>query len=231
MAPDLAGFQKQFGITFRNPALLELALTHRSYLNENRQATFSNERLEFLGDSVLSLIVSTEIYHRFPNYPEGQLTSLRSALVRTTTLAEIAANLNLGSYLLISKGEDKSGGRANKSLLADSFEALTGAIYLDQGIEVTKHFLEQFLFPKISHLQIKSLLDYKSGFQEFSQNKFKISPHYDVIHEEGPDHNKTFTVAVYLHQNQVAAATGKTKQEAEQNAARVALENKVDLKV
>ncbi len=219
------GLASILGITFNSPELLETALTHRSYLNENRQVKLSNERLEFLGDSVLSLIVSTKLYRDFDSYPEGKLTSLRSALVRAKTLAAVAQKLDLGRFLLVSRGEEASGGRENKSLLADTLEAIIGAIYLDQGLSVCEAFLTRVLFPLIPEIEKSSeLMDYKSTLQEEIQEKFRLSPHYLVIEESGPDHAKLFKVGVFIKEKQLAEGQGKSKQEAEQEAARLALE-------
>ncbi len=217
--------QKKLNITFKDPKLLKTALTHRSYLNEEHTAKVSNERLEFLGDSVLSILVSTELYNKFKSYPEGKLTSLRSLLVKTKTLSELAKTLNLGDFLLISKGEEKSGGRNNPSLLADTFEAVLGAIYLDQGIEIAKEFLKKNLFPLITDVSENSeIQDYKSTLQETTQDKAKVSPTYQVLGESGPDHDKTFTVGVFLEGKLLAKDEGRSKQDAEQNAAKLALE-------
>lgn len=221
----MSDFEKIIGIVFKDKQLLTTALTHRSYLNENKSAKESNERLEFLGDSVLSLLVSTELYRRYKDYPEGKLTSLRSALVRTKTLGDLASSLSYGKYLLMSKGEERGGGRENKSLLADTFEAVLGAIYLDQGFATAGEFLEKHLFPLISELENKEdLIDFKSSLQEKIQDKVKTSPIYKVMSESGPDHDKTFTVGVFCEDKLMANGQGKSKQEAEQNAARVALE-------
>lgn len=212
------------GVFFNDSKLLTEALTHRSYLNEHPQIKNSNERLEFLGDSVLSLIVSTELYRRFPLFPEGELTSLRSNLVRAQTLATVAKRLNLGTYLLMSRGEDKSGGRENLSLLANTFEAVLGAIYLDQGLDQAKTFLEKHLFSAIAPFSTKSIVyDFKSHLQELVQEKEGRSPVYKVVKETGPDHSKTFFVDVFAQSRLLAQGSGKSKQEAEQEAARLAL--------
>lgn len=212
------------GIKFNNQKLLEEALTHRSYLNENPGKN-SNERLEFLGDSVLQVLTSTELFRRFPEFPEGKLTNLRSALVRTETLGKLAKKLGLGEVLLMSKGEERSNGRENLSLLADTFEAVLGAIYLDQGIDAAREFLEKNLFNQIEILaQQEILYDYKSKLQEVIQKKNKVAPVYKVLKTEGPDHGKTFTVAVLCRGQKLAEGAGKSKQEAEQEAARIALE-------
>lgn len=225
---DLGNLTNDLGVTFKDNYFLTEALTHRSYLNENRSVKKSNERLEFLGDSVLSVLVTTELFSRYPDYPEGQLTSLRSALVRTKMLAGIAKSLNLGDYLLISKGEEKSGGRTNESLLADTFEAVIGGIYLDLGLATVKKILETHLFGQIEQLVAnKAIFDYKSRLQETVQEKRKISPTYQVMAQKGPDHDKTFTIGVYLGSKLLAKGFGKSKQEAEQNAAQGALEKEI----
>lgn len=212
-------------INFSDPDLLTQALTHRSYLNENPKSKTSNERLEFLGDSVLSLLTSTELFRRFPEAPEGKLTSIRSSLVRTETLAKLAKALKLGEHLLLSRGEEKSGGRNNTSLLADTFEAVLGAIYLDQGLDQTQKLLAKHLFPLIKSISAdKAIFDYKSHLQEITQRQNKVSPVYKVLSQEGPDHDKTFTVGVFLNSTLFSQARGKSKQEAEQNAAQIALD-------
>lgn len=216
--------EKTLGLKFKDPNFLQTALTHRSFLNESPDVNFSNERLEFLGDSVLSLLTSTELYNRFPSFPEGKLTNLRSSLVRTKTLADIAAKLNLGQYLRMSKGEEKSGGRQNISILADTFEAILGAIYLDQGLTSIKTLLAKHLFPKITVIESDtSIFDFKSRLQEVVQEKIKASPTYKVMSESGPDHDKIFTISVYLENKIAGTGTGKSKQEAEQTAAKDAL--------
>lgn len=216
--------EKILGVTFTDKTLLETALTHRSYLNESK-AVESNERLEFLGDSVLSLLVSTEIFRRFKKYPEGKLTSLRSALVRAKTLGDLAKKLSLGEFLLMSKGEERSGGRENHSLLADTLEAVLGAIYLDAGLDSVRNFLTLHLFPLIDEVEKhEELKDFKSALQENVQETAKVSPIYRVIGESGPDHNKKFDVGVFLHGRELAVGHGKSKQEAEQEAAKIALQ-------
>lgn len=222
---DLTLIQKSLGVKFKDAKLLTTALTHRSFLNEDKTALISNERLEFLGDSVLSLIVSTKLYNQFESYPEGKLTYLRSLLVKTKTLGDLAKTLNLGSYMLISKGEEKGGGRDNSSLLADTFEALLGAIYIDQGLPTVETFLKKHLFPLINEVEEDTTLsDFKSALQEKTQESAKLSPTYKVVSEAGPDHEKIFTVGVFLNTNLLAEGTGKSKQEAEQHAAKLALE-------
>ncbi len=224
--PDFDALQNILGLKFNDPSLLKTALTHRSFLNEDKNTKVSNERLEFLGDSVLSLLVSTEVYNRFESYPEGKLTTLRSLLVKTKTLGELSQKLKFGEFLLISKGEEKSGGRNNMSLLADTFEAVLGAIYLDSGLEIAKKFLEINLFPLITEVESNTNLhDYKSALQELTQGKLKISPTYQVLEQTGPDHEKTFTIGVFIEGKLLATGAGKSKQEGEQDAARLALES------
>ena len=216
--------QKVIGITFKNVDLLHRAFVHRSYLNETRNLKGSNERLEFLGDAVLSFLTSSYLYQRYPDYPEGTLTNIRSALVKTKTLAGIAQKLGLGELLFLSHGEEESGGRTNPSLLADTFEALLGATYLDADIETARHLLEKHLFPEVADIIAnKKYIDYKSLLQEIIQEKSRISPTYRVIRSEGPDHAKTFWIEAMVEDQKMGEGTGKSKQEAEQAAARQAL--------
>ncbi|OGV96404.1 ribonuclease III [Microgenomates group bacterium RBG_16_45_19] len=212
-------------LLIKQPTLLTEALTHRSYLNEHPRVTRHNERLEFLGDAVLELGVSQFLYDKFPQKKEGDLTTLRAALVRTSTLAEVALNLNLGTQLRLSKGEEVTGGRTNPSLLANTLEAVIGALYLDQGYTAVVDFLSQHLFPKIDVIIDQKLFkDYKSHLQETVQAKGSASPSYTVVATSGPDHDKIFTVAVIIDGREVATGQGKSKQLAQQAAARHALE-------
>ena len=212
-------------ITFQNNELIKQAFIHRSYLNEARVKIHSNERLEFLGDSILSFLVSDFLYAAFPKLPEGELTNLRSSVVKTSTLAQIAGQLQLGNFLKLSHGEEESGGRKNPSILADTFEALLGAIFLDLGLEPVKKILKNTLFSLIAKIyKEKSYKDAKSSFQEMVQNEIKISPVYKVTSEKGPDHAKEFTVAAYVDNIKWGQGNGKNKQEAEQQAAIVAIE-------
>ncbi len=216
----------KLGITLSENKALDLAFIHRSYLNESKAIRISNERLEFLGDSILSFLVSQFLYRTYPDLAEGELTALRSSLVKTKSLYEIAKELDLGVYLKLSRGEDESGGRTNPSILADTFEALLGAIYLDQGLDSVEKVIQGFLLPKLTEIiQKQSHRDAKSSFQELVQEKTKISPTYKVISEIGPDHAKTFTVGVYIAETLHGKGMGKSKQEAEQFAAADALEN------
>jgi len=216
-------FEKKLGFAFKNKNLLIEAFVHRSYLNEHpNEDLIANERLEFLGDTVLEFLTSRFLFQKFPNFSEGELTNLRSKLVCTRSLAKIAKKLDLSFYLLLSRGEEESGGRENASLLANTFEALLGAIYLDQGIDQTQDFLQLHLFPTIE--KAKEYQDYKSNFQRICQEKFKITPVYKTLEESGPDHAKTFTEGVYIDKKLWGRGEGKSKQEAEQEAAKKALD-------
>lgn len=211
--------------TFKNPSLLDTALTHRSYLNENRNVKEHNERLEYLGDAVIELAVSEFLYHSYPERPEGELTAIRSALVRTETLASVASKLGFGDELKMSRGEIASGGRLNIALLANTFEAVIGALYLDQGFEVVVDFLKTNLYSKVDEIIAKSLFkDFKSTLQEKIQAQGKPTPEYEVIDEVGPDHDKIFTVIVKVDETSLAEGKGKSKQAAQQQAAANALE-------
>ena len=208
--------------------LFEQVFTHRSYLNETRQKISSNERLEFLGDSILSFIVSNYLYRKYPQYNEGILTNLRSQLVNTKSLAQIAKELNFGVLLKLSKGEEDSKGRQNQSLLADSFEAYIGALFLDQGIDVVSEFLSDVLLPKADQfVKNKTFKDPKSLLQERIQAKGQSSPVYKVIKESGPAHAKHFTVSVFAEKVLLGTGEGKSKQQAEEMAAKQALEGKL----
>lgn len=210
---------------FTDHLLLTTALTHRSALNENiSAATESNERLEFLGDAVLELATTEYLFGHFPQEPEGVLTAYRSALVKTTTLAEVATELGLGEKLYLSKGEEATGGRANPSLLADTTEAVIGALYLDQGYDAVKTFLGNHLFPKFTQIhQQKLYKDAKSELQELVQAQGLDAPEYLVTREEGPDHNKEFTIQVLIKNQPMGTGLGKSKQQAQQAAAAEAL--------
>ncbi len=224
--PDFSTFASQLGLAFKNLDLLIEALTHRSYLNEHREYTGShNERLEFLGDAVLELAATKFLYKKFPTNPEGELTSYRAALVNTVSLAETAQGLGISQYLLLSKGEAKDTGRARDVILADAFEAIVGAVYLDQGFEAADAFLTKNLFIKMDSIIAKrSYQDAKSHFQEIAQEKRGVTPSYETLSETGPDHAKLFTVGVFIGREEVARGTGASKQEGEQAAAQNALE-------
>jgi ribonuclease III len=213
---------------FKNQQLLITALTHRSALNEKSSGTTSsehNERLEFLGDAVLELATTRFLFDKFPEEPEGRLTAFRSSLVKTETLAELAKEMNLGSEMFMSKGEEETGGRENNSLLADTTEAVIGAMYLDQGFEAVEIFLKDKLFVKFDKIKEQKLYkDAKSELQEIIQAKGFSTPVYHVVKAEGPDHDKNFTVTVSVDGKALGEGSGKSKQLAQQEAAKQALE-------
>ena len=210
---------------FKNKDLLENAFIHRSYLNEHPECQLSsNERLEFLGDAVLEFLTSEHLYKTYDKEPEGRLTAYRSSLVKTETLAEVAKKLKFGERLKLSRGEDESGGRESEYLLADTFEAFLGALYLDQGIPACRKFLEEHLFPKLEEIVATGAYkDYKSLLQEIAQEKVSFTPTYKVLDEWGPDHNKTFKVGVFIHNKMEGVGEGSSKQRAEVSAAEDAL--------
>lgn len=225
MSNKLDKLEAILAIKFKNKQLLLDAVTHRSFLNESTDKIGSNERLEFLGDAVLELLVSDYLYNRFPDFPEGKLTNLRSAIVNTKTLAEIAKKLKFGDFLRLSRGEEAGGGRINSSLLADVFEAVLGAVYLDCGIGEAKKLLDTYLYPATQEVLKQGIYnDFKSLLQEKAQERFRITPTYAVTKEEGPDHKKTFYSAVKIGNKKLGDGKGKSKQEAEQDAARAGLE-------
>jgi len=210
---------------FKNKRLLEEALTHRSYLNEVKIKLSSNERLEFLGDSVLSLLVSDYLFDKYKNLDEGMLTNLRSLLVNKKNFSDVGKEIDLGKYLKLSKGEEESGGRNNPSLLADSFEALVGALFLDQGMDAVKAYVNPILLPKAEvFMKENALKDPKSLLQEMIQSRKHNSPRYKVLSEKGPAHAKIFTVGVYLNDELLGQGAGRSKQEAEEEAAEIALD-------
>ena len=230
--PDrIAKLENALGVSFKDRDLLSTALTHRSYLNEHRSHNLPhNERLEFLGDAVLELVITEHLYATYPN-PEGELTSWRSAVVRGEMLAKIAGPLGVGGALLMSHGEEKSGGRTRQALLANAFEALLGALYLDQGYDVAKEVIHRHvvvLLPEI--IESKKDRDPKSALQEEAQDKFSITPRYEILSSSGPDHAKEFTVGVYIRDRQVGQGSGGSKQQAEQAAAAAALASKLEAK-
>jgi len=225
---DFSVFEKSINISFKDAELLKQAFTHRSYLNEHKGSKMEhNERLEFLGDAVLELVVTDFLYKKFPKKSEGELTAYRSALVNSTTLATVAEKLNMNSFLLLSKGESKDTGRARQFILANTFESVLGSIYLDQGYAVSEKFVAENLFPMLDEiLHTKSFIDAKSQFQEKAQEKVGITPSYKLVKETGPDHGKVFTVGVYIDGEMIATGDGKSKQDAEQEAAKKALSMK-----
>ncbi|HVT74906.1 MAG TPA: ribonuclease III [Candidatus Paceibacterota bacterium] len=228
MQINFSEFEKKAGVTFADKDLLRQAFTHRSYINENKNADLEhNERLEYLGDAVLQLIVTDFLYRTYPNNPEGDLTTYRSSLVNAIALSEVASNLSMGDYLLLSKGVANDTGRARQYILANMFEAVIGAIYIDQGYEAAKAFIEKNIFRFADAMIARGgLVDGKSTFQEMAQKKLGITPSYKLVRESGPDHDKSFTVAALIGKDQIATGEGKSKQEAEQNAAFRALEAK-----
>lgn len=221
----LALLTSKLKLNFKNPQLLKQAFIHRSYLNEIKSEKASNERLEFLGDSILSLVVSHHLYNLRKDDAEGELTNLRAFIVKTKSLAQAAKNLNLGDYLKLSKGEEVSGGRNNPQLLANAYEALLGAIFLDQGLEIVRRVINDTLFKIFEkELKIGPPRDAKSNLQEIVQEKMKESPHYKILETKGPDHNKEFVVGVYIKGKEMGQGVGSSKQVAEEQAASQALE-------
>lgn len=221
---DFTDLLKLLDIKFKNPKLLQQAFLHRSYLNEVKINMESNERLEFLGDSVLSLVISYYLYTLRYTDSEGELTSLRAHIVRTKSLSEAARNLKLGKYLNLSKGEEISGGRDNPQLLANTYEALLGSLFLDAGLEAVKKVIERSLLPLFEkELKLGPPKDAKSSLQEVVQQKSKQSPYYKILATRGPDHAKHFTVAVYIGGEEMGRGSGNSKQIAEEEAAKQAL--------
>lgn len=214
--------EKKIKVEFNNKELLKQAFTHRSYLNENRASGMEhNERLEFLGDAVLELVVTDYLYKKYPKKPEGDLTALRSALVNSVMLSSVSTDLALNDYLLLSRGEAKDTGRARQYILANTFESLVGAIYIDKGYEKAEEFIAQALLPRIKEVEENKLwVDAKSYFQEKAQEVLGVTPNYKTMKEVGPDHDKLFTVGLYINNTMISEGSGKSKQEAEQDAAK-----------
>lgn len=225
MSNEFDSLEQSLNIHFKNPKILQQAFYHRSYLNEVRVDSESNERLEFLGDAILSLIVSFNLFSQRPKDTEGALTNLRAHIVKTKSLSQAAKNLNLGKYLRLSKGEELGGGRENPQLLANVYEALLGAIFLDQGLETTQKVIKKTLL-SLFEKELKSgpPKDAKSNLQEIVQEKFKQSPQYKILETKGPDHQKQFIVAVYFLGKQYGKGSGASKQLAEEEAAAEALQ-------
>ncbi len=221
----LQNLETALKIRFKNKNLLTQAFIHRSYLNENPEiALGNNERLEFLGDAVMELVVTEYLYKHYPKESEGQMTSWRAALVNTKMISSVAASLNFNDYLLLSRGEAKEMGKARQYILANTFEAFIGALYLDQGYEQSRAFISKYLLKELPAIIKQELYkDAKSYFQEIAQEKTKITPSYKVISESGPDHAKRFVVGVYLGDELVATGSGLSKQEAEEDTAKNAL--------
>ena len=225
---DLKSLQELLGVTFNDPITLLSAVTHRSYLNEHKEATWEhNERLEFLGDAVLELAVTDFLFSKYPEKPEGELTAIRAALVNTNSLASASELMGINKYLLMSKGEAKDEGRARLYILANVFEACIGAMYLDKGYETARDFIASHLFAGTENIVKKRLWqDAKSRFQELAQDKASITPTYETLSQNGPDHDRVFTVGVFLRHEKVGEGKGRSKQEAEQQAAQSAIINK-----
>jgi ribonuclease-3 len=225
---DFSQFESRIGITFKNKTLLKTAFTHRSYLNENRASGLEhNERLEYLGDAALELAITECLFKKYTDQTEGDLTSYRAALVNAITLSGVAVKLGMNDFLLLSHGEMKDTGRARQYILANTIEALIGAIFMDQGYDTVKEFVTKYVFVLIEDIVAKkSWMDAKSLFQEKAQEIEGITPSYVVMKETGPDHDKHFTVGVFLNREKIATGDGKSKQEAEQEAAKAGLEKK-----
>lgn len=222
---DLTTLERILGCVFKDKRHLLTAITHRSYLNEHRDAQQEhNERLEFLGDAVLELATTDFLYNKYPEKPEGELTAIRSALVNTNSLADASTKLGVNDYLLMSKGESKDIGRARQYILANAFEAFIGALYVDQGYAVAQKFIAEQLFDKTDEIVEKRLWqDPKSRFQELAQEHTNLTPTYTTLGQEGPDHDRVFTVGVFLGKEKVGEGKGRAKQEAEQEAAQQAI--------
>jgi ribonuclease-3 len=225
---EIKNAEARVGVTFAQKELLAQAFTHRSYLNENRSLKRGhNERLEFLGDAVLELAVTEHLYAAYPDRDEGDLTSYRAALVNTIVLADAARAMGFNELLLLSKGESRDQGRARVSILADAFEAVIGAIYLDQGYVAAKEFVARTLIPKLPEIVEEGLwIDAKSRLQEKAQDVLGVTPSYRLVSEEGPDHDKHFAIAAVVGKEELGQGSGKSKQDAEQAAARAALRAK-----
>lgn len=221
-------FEEMIGINFKDQNLLKQAFTHRSFLNEHKGLKGKhNERLEFLGDAVLELVITYYLYNEYPDKNEGDLTSIRSALVNAQTCANVARELNINDYMLLSRGEAKDIGRARRYILANTLEAVIGAIYIDCGYEVASEFIMKYIIPMTEQIVKEELwADAKSKFQEKAQDIEGVTPSYKTIKEIGPDHDKKFTVGVFISEEMVAEGEGDSKQDAEQSAAREALKEK-----
>lgn len=213
--------EKQIAVKFKDHKILDMAFVHKSFVNENKGKNFEhNERLEFLGDAVLELAATKHLFEKYPDQDEGKMTSFRSALVQGRHLAEIAVQLELGQYLYLSNGEERSGGREKNYILANALEALIGAIYLDQGYDAVEKFINHFILTRLDEIINSGLhIDAKSKFQEICQEKEDFTPYYEVLSEEGPDHDKVFTMAAYIDGKLIAKGEGSSKQKAEQAAA------------
>jgi ribonuclease-3 len=225
MNTKLSTLITKLGLTIKDQHLIQNAFVHRSYLNESKEFNDSNERLEYLGDAVLELATSHFLFNTYPDFQEGMLTNMRAALVRTESLGDTALNLGFDKLLLMSKGEEATGGRQNRSILADTFEAFLGAIYLDQGYETCVAILTEYIFKKAAVvLTEQSYKDNKSLLQEIAQSRYKSTPLYNLISESGPDHDKKFIMQVMIGNQAYAQGTGKSKQTSQEDAAKNTLE-------
>lgn len=226
MASNLEKLETILGVHFKDKNLLRSAFIHRSYLNEHPEEKLPhNERLEFLGDAVLGIVVSEYIYSQYPQNPEGDLTNFRSSLVNAKSLSQAASSLKIGEYLYLSKGEEATGGRNRQYILANTFEALVGALFLDQGLGASRKFIQKYLLLHLPEIIEKKLYkDFKSLLQEKAQEELSVTPIYKVLEESGPDHAKTFQIGVYIGKKLFANGGGNSKQAAEQQSARKALE-------
>lgn len=220
---DMSILEKNLGYKFNNTAYLNTALTHSSYANESKVKISNNERLEFLGDAVLSIVVSDYIFAHCPNLPEGDLTKLRAALVCEKSLCKFSKSLNVGDFLKLSHGEKNNDGNKRPSILADAFEAIIAAIYLDGGLGSAREFILRFVIPDVKNPQLSSFKDYKTQLQEIVQQNQGETIHYNLVDQTGPDHDKRFWVEVCLNNNVIGKGDGKSKREAEQCAAKEAL--------
>ncbi|MFA5368013.1 MAG: ribonuclease III [Dehalococcoidia bacterium] len=227
---DITELEKTLHISFREPILLQQALVHRSYLNENPDFELqSNERLEFLGDAMLSVVVAEKLYKDYPDLPEGDMTKLRSALVRGETLARISQRLNLAGYLYLGRGEESGGGRARQSILADALEAIIGAVFIDQGFDACRELILRLYEGEMEKAVDPGLnADFKSRLQELMQSRRREVPEYRVVSAEGPDHDREFVIEVLVGGSVMGRGKGKSKREAEKEAARAALESAVN---
>jgi ribonuclease-3 len=225
---NFSDFEKKTGVIFKDKNLLKQAFIHRSYINENTDTGMShNERLEFLGDAVLELVVTDFLYKKYPSFTEGELTALRSALVNAVIISDIASEVGMNDFLLLSKGEAKDNGKARQYILANTYEAFVGAIYMDSGYKNAEKFIADTLLPHTEEIVAKKLWrDAKSLVQEKAQEFFNVTPSYKVIQESGPDHDKHFTIGIFFGSELIAEGKGQSKQEAEQKAAGEALKVK-----
>ena len=222
-AVDLSAFEQEIHYSFKNKKLLKQALTHSSYANEGKKHLQNYERLEFLGDSVLSIVVAEHLFRNFKHIPEGELTRLRASLVCEQALFEFSQKIHLGDYLLLGKGEENTGGRERPSIVSDAFEAVIAAVFLDGGMEEAKRYVLSFIPDDLTPEMAHSLADYKTALQEIIQQNREEKVEYVLTSESGPDHNKTFEIEVRLNSNVIGRGKGKSKKQAEQNAAKEAL--------